>query len=78
MYDLVYYFPLLWQEYSVTFSSYFNVLWKEPRLRITDSFFKELNYTADASMDTLIPVNLELVSTVCINVSSSGPAIHTW
>jgi len=36
------------------------VLWKEPRLRITEAFFRELNYTADD--DTLHPVNLELVS----------------
>ncbi len=47
------------QEYSVTFSSYFNVLWKEPRLHISRSFFRELNQT---SPDSLVPVNLELVN----------------
>ena len=43
----------------MTFSSYFNVLWKEPRLQISDELFQELNQT---SPDTLIPVNLELVN----------------
>ncbi len=46
----------------MTFSSYFNVLWKEPRLRITDSFFKELNFTEDLDPEALHPVNLELVN----------------
>ncbi len=46
----------------MTFSSYFNVLWKEPRLRITDSFFKELNFTDELDPEALHPVNLELVS----------------
>ena len=43
----------------MTFSSYFNVLWKEPRLHISRNFFRELNQT---SPDSLIPVNLELVN----------------
>ena len=30
---------LSFQEYSVTFSSYFNVLWQEPRLHINYNFF---------------------------------------
>ena len=47
------------QEYSVTFSSYFNVLWQEPRLHISERFLRELNAT---SPDTMIPVNLELVN----------------
>jgi hypothetical protein len=49
----------LFQEYSVTFSSYFNVLWQEPRLHISERFLAELNAT---SPDTMIPVNLELVN----------------
>ena len=49
----------LLQEYSVTFSSYFNVLWQEPRLHISERFLQELNST---SPDTMIPVNLELVN----------------
>lgn len=47
------------KEYSVTFSSYFNVLWQEPRLHISERFLRELNAT---SPDTMIPVNLELVN----------------
>ncbi|XP_071746375.1 acetylcholine-gated chloride channel subunit acc-3 isoform X2 [Lepeophtheirus salmonis] len=47
------------KEYSVTFSSYFNVLWKEPRLQYSDKFTKEVN---NSSPETLIPVNLELVN----------------
>ena len=43
----------------MTFSSYFNVLWQEPRLHISERFLKELNST---SPDTMIPVNLELVN----------------
>ena len=43
----------------MTFSSYFNVLWQEPRLHISERFLQELNTT---SPDTMIPVNLELVN----------------
>ncbi|QQP40987.1 Gammaaminobutyric acid receptor subunit deltalike, partial [Caligus rogercresseyi] len=46
-------------EYSVTFSSYFNVLWKEPRLTYSEKFTREVN---NSSPETLIPVNLELVN----------------
>ena len=51
--------PFALQEYSVTFSSYFNVLWQEPRLHISERFLRELNAT---SPDTMIPVNLALVN----------------
>ena len=43
----------------MTFSSYFNVLWQEPRLHISERFLQELNST---SPETMIPVNLELVN----------------
>ena len=47
----------------MTFSCYFNVLWKEPRLHISNGFLKELNAsTAADAGETLIPVNLELVN----------------
>ena len=51
----------LFQEYSVTFSSYFNVLWQEPRLRISERFLRELNHSV-TTPETMIPVNLELVN----------------
>ena len=38
-------FKISSQEYSVTFSSYFNVLWNEPRLHISPRFLDELNMT---------------------------------
>ena len=47
------------QEYSVEFSSYFNVMWREPRLYIPESFTREINATEP---DTMVPVNLELVN----------------
>ena len=60
MKEFLAFFSLLYlQEYSVTFSSYFNVLWQEPRLHISERFLRELNAT---SPDTMIPVNLELVN----------------
>ena len=48
---------LMFQEYSVTFSSYFNVLWKEPRLHISQQFLNELNASQGgiATDDTMIP-----------------------
>ena len=39
------------------FSTYFNVMWQEPRLHIPNRFLNEL----DDSSDSMIPVNLELV-----------------
>ena len=55
-------FLFFWlQEYSVTFSSYFNVLWQEPRLRISERFLSELNHSV-ITPETMIPVNLELVN----------------
>ena len=45
------------QEYGVEFSTYFNVMWQEPRLHIPKRFLNEL----DDSSDSMIPVNLELV-----------------
>ena len=47
------------KEYSVEFSSYFNVMWKEPRLYIPDSFLDHIN---SSDSDTMVPVNLELVN----------------
>ena len=48
---------LMFQEYSVTFSSYFNVLWKEPRLHISDQFLLDLNISQEGGYtdDTMIP-----------------------
>jgi len=45
------------KEYGVEFSTYFNVMWQEPRLHIPNRFLNEL----DDSSDSMIPVNLELV-----------------
>ena len=41
----------------MTFSSYFNVLWNEPRLHITEQFLNELNVSegGDASEEKMIP-----------------------
>jgi len=49
------------KEYSVEFSSYFNVMWTEPRLHIPDRFLNELN-ESDIAAGEMIPVNLELVN----------------
>lgn len=49
------------KEYSVEFSSYFNVMWTEPRLHIPDRFLHELN-ESDSAAGEMIPVNLELVN----------------
>ena len=49
------------------FSSYFNVMWREPRLYIPHSFLGEWNSSLSGEGsesppdDALIPVNLELV-----------------
>ena len=57
----------LLQEYGVEFSSYFNVMWREPRLYIPHSFLGEWNSSLSGQPDelppddALIPVNLELV-----------------
>ena len=34
------------QEYSVEFSSYFNVMWEEPRLEIPELFLTDINSTS--------------------------------
>ena len=47
------------QEYSVEFSCYFNVMWREPRLYIPETFTQEINTTDPG---TMVPVNLELVN----------------
>ena len=47
------------QEYGVEFSSYFNVMWKEPRLHIPTRFLVDLNDSIPSK--SMIPVNLELV-----------------
>jgi len=47
------------KEYGVEFSSYFNVMWREPRLHIPNRFLNELN--SSGLGNTMIPVNLELV-----------------
>jgi len=47
------------KEYGVEFSSYFNVMWSEPRLHIPDRYLKEIN---EERKETMIPVNLELVN----------------
>ena len=55
------------KEYGVEFSSYFNVMWREPRLYIPHIFLGEWNSSMsgeeaeEESSDALIPVNLELV-----------------
>jgi len=49
------------KEYSVEFSSYFNVMWTEPRLHIPKRFLTDLNFTRGSSQ-SMIPVNLELVN----------------
>ena len=42
----------------MTFSSYFNVLWNEPRLHISDQFLQELNATEPGGGDDkMIPGN---------------------
>ena len=38
--------PPLAQEYSVEFSSYFNVMWTEPRLEIPATFLTDFNSTS--------------------------------
>ena len=47
------------KEYSVEFSSYFNVMWREPRLFIPDNFMEGINTT---DPNVMVPVNLELVN----------------
>ena len=49
------------QKYSGEFSSYFNVMWTEPRLHIPKRFLTDLNATS-SSTQAMIPVNLELVN----------------
>jgi len=49
------------KEYSVEFSSYFNVMWTEPRLEIPSLFLTDMNSTS-LSEQSMIPVNLELVN----------------
>ena len=49
----------IFQEYSVEFSSYFNVMWEEPRLHIPDTYLSYLNIT---DLHAMFPVNLELVN----------------
>ena len=45
----------------MTFSSYFNVLWNEPRLHISNQFLEELNATEPGGGDDkMIPGNLKL------------------
>ena len=41
----------------MTFSSYFNVLWQEPRLHISDAFLRELNVSQGGvtNSETMIP-----------------------
>ena len=41
------------------FSSYFNVMWQEPRLYIPDNFMEGINTT---DPNVMVPVNLELVN----------------
>ena len=41
------------------FSSYFNVMWEEPRLYIPDTYLSYLNIT---DIHAMFPVNLELVN----------------
>ena len=61
------FYVFLIQEYGVEFSSYFNVMWREPRLYIPHSFLGEWNSSLSGQPDelppddALIPVNLELV-----------------
>ena len=50
------------QEYSVEFSSYFNVMWREPRLEIPRFFLNDFNSSSGLSQGSMIPVNLELVN----------------
>ena len=50
------------QEYSVEFSSYFNVMWREPRLEIPLVFLADLNSSSGLGQGSMIPVNLELVN----------------
>ncbi|XP_023344754.1 glycine receptor subunit alpha-1 [Eurytemora carolleeae] len=47
------------KEYSVEFSCYFNVMWKEPRLHIPEQLLEELNMK---NSDAMFPVNVELVN----------------
>ena len=80
-------FLSFFQEYSVTFSSYFNVLWQEPRLQISERFLRELNHSITTS-ETMIPVNLELVNDLWLpnifiyNLKtfkvSWDSELHTW
>jgi len=50
------------KEYGVEFSSYFNVMWRGPRLHIPHTFLGEWNSSlSEEASDALIPVNLELV-----------------
>ena len=41
------------------FSSYFNVMWEEPRLHIPETYLSYLNIT---DLHAMFPVNLELVN----------------
>jgi len=50
------------KEYSVEFSSYFNVMWREPRLEIPLVFLADLNSSSGLGQGSMIPVNLELVN----------------
>ena len=38
------------KDYSITFSLYFNVLWSEPRLNLSQEFFNSENITGDEQL----------------------------
>ena len=61
----------MFQEYGIQFSSYFNVMWREPRLHIPPRVLGNSSYNRPGSEEceegevdpeALIPVNLELVN----------------
>ena len=61
----------MFQEYGIQFSSYFNVMWREPRLHIPSRVLGNSSYNmpgseecgeGEADPEALIPVNLELVN----------------
>lgn len=49
------------RDFSITYSLYFNVQWKEPRLRINENFFQNQFDEGPVSPDTLTPVDLNLI-----------------
>ena len=52
------------QEYSVEFSSYFNVMWEEPRLEIPQLFLTDINSTSYSEQVKDVHLSLPALSSL--------------